>query len=97
VLGDPSREDTRGLLRAVREVYVPHRVIASVRDEADASAQGLDAALAQGRSAVRTEVRKAFVVSRHCVRRAGFDARCIARGARARGAGVERLRERLRT
>ncbi|MDB4931402.1 MAG: Thymidylate kinase [Myxococcaceae bacterium] len=51
VVGDPAADDTRALLAAVRSVFVPHRTLACARDEADATALGLDPELLRGRAA----------------------------------------------
>jgi len=61
VLGDRSRDDTRAMLRAVRSVMLPHRVVVCARCAEEGIAMGLDAHLFEGRSAQAEGAPMAFV------------------------------------
>jgi uncharacterized protein YyaL (SSP411 family) len=61
VIGDRSRDDTRSLLCAVRDVHLPHRVIVCVQDEAYAHAHGIDASLVRGRTLTADGHAQAYV------------------------------------
>jgi uncharacterized protein YyaL (SSP411 family) len=52
IVGEPGAADTRALLAASRSVYVPHRALVCIADEADGVRAGLDAALVRGRTRV---------------------------------------------
>lgn len=61
IVGDAARPETRAMLLAARSVYVPHRAVVCVADEAQGLRHGLDPALVRGRAAQRDGAPTAYV------------------------------------